>query len=343
MVFFRADANEVIGTGHVMRCISIAKAFAHRGIEALFIVADERSKVLIEQNGFGTICLNSEWTNMESELPKIREIICECNPNLLVVDSYYVTERYFSSLARECKIAYIDDMNQERFDIDILINYNIFAQSYDYSWYIGTHTKLLLHPKYAPLREEFRDCPRHRIKKTSDVLVSAGGADPEHVTERMISEICEKMIGVRFHFVIGALNSRIVSIEEMAKEKGNVILHINEKYMAHLMKNCDIAISAAGTTLYELCATGIPTITYSLADNQLVAAEQFDKQGIMLSVGDCRGNVGFINQIAFSLGYLIENENKRKELSKRMQDLVDGQGAARIVEKLIDYCSIKSA
>ena len=88
------------------------------------------------------------------------------------------------------------------------------------------------------------------------------------------------------------MNPRIDIIR--GKILGNAVLHINEHNMSALMQKCDIAISAAGSTLYELCATGIPAITYTLADNQLIAAEQFDKQGIMLSAGDCRDDEGFI-------------------------------------------------
>lgn len=335
MILFRADANAQIGTGHVMRCLSIAKAFAHRGMDVRFIVADECGKALIESNGFQVICLDSDWTDMESELPKLTGIVDKLCPDNLLVDSYYATAEYLKILSHMCRVTYIDDMNRECYEVDAIINYNIFANVYDYSWYKGTGTKLILGPEYAPLREEFKNSPKHEIKKVSDVLISAGGSDPEQITEKIMKNVCRSIPEICFHFVVGALNPRLNDIRSMAEKMENAVLHINEQHMADLMKNCDVAISAAGTTLYELCAVGIPTITFTLADNQLVAAEQFYKQGIMLSAGDCRGDDKFVVRIKQLLRSLIENERLREKLSTCMQKLVDGNGGERITDMLL--------
>ena len=335
MILIRADANERIGTGHIMRCLSIANAFVHRGIEVMFVVADERGKRLVEQNGFQATCLHSEWTCVEGELTRLYALTEQFHPGLILIDSYYATSWYLNSIAQEYKVAYIDDMNLECYDVYAIINYNIYAQVYDYSWYKGTRTKLILYPQYAPLRDEFRNCPKHKIARVSDILVSAGGADPEHITERIMSGICPEMREINFHFIIGALNPRLNDIKNLAEGKENIVLHINEQHRSELMENCDLAIAAAGTTLYELCATGVPTITYTLADNQLVAAEQFDKQGIMFSAGDCRGDAGFIDRVKTNIEKLIADIELRRGLSKKMQQLVDGNGAERIVEALL--------
>lgn len=334
MILIRADANEKIGTGHVMRCLSIARAFIDNGNKVIFVTADHRGDGLIAEQGFETICLDSDWTDMESE--KLDKVVKEYKPELLLLDSYYVTDDYLNCLKRIVRTAYIDDLNNHYWDVDYLINYNIFASIFDYSKYDGTRTKLLLNPQYAPLRDEFKRCTKHEIKDVTDVIVSAGGADPEHITEKILSGICPEMESVIFHFIVGALNPSLEYIKNIAEGKENVILHINEKHMSDLMKKCDIAISASGTTLYELCATGIPTITYTLADNQLVAAEQFDKQGIMISVGDCRSDDEFIGRLESLLKNLVNNEALRRKLSEKMQTLVDGNGAARIADMLLE-------
>ena len=321
MILIRADANEHIGTGHVMRCLSIAHAFAKRGGKVAFVTADHSGDTLIAQHG------------LESE--NLDRAVAEYKPDLLLLDSYYVTERYVNSLKDIVKIAYIDDLNKQCWNVDFLINYNIFADVFDYSEYKNTATKLLLNPQYAPLRDEFRDCSKHEIKMVSDILVSAGGADPESIIEKLIQDVCPIYPGLAFHFILGALNPRLKEIKTLAEERNNAVLHINEKHMSDLMKYCDIAISAAGTTLYELCATGIPTITYILADNQLVAAEQFDSQQIMLSAGDCRGDGGFTERVELLLKQLIGDKRLRTELSIRMQKLVDGNGSDRLVDALL--------
>lgn len=336
MILIRADANEKIGTGHVMRCLSIARAFAHLDQKVIFITADHRGDTLIQQNGFETICLDTDWTHMDYEVDGLLKIINNTSPDILLVDSYFVTMNYFSALAGKVKVAYIDDMNYAQWNVDVIINYNIFSQIYDYSWYEENKIKLILGPKYAPLRDEFQDKKAHKIDDiVSSVMVSAGGTDPERIIERIMIEICPILPEIKFHFIVGALNPRINSIKETAHKNSNVVLHVNEQNMAELMEECDIAISAAGTTLYELCACGIPTITYILADNQIVAAEQFHKQGVMLNAGDCRDNIDFIDMLAYQLKELCIDKITRKRLSTTMQLLVDGLGAERIVESLL--------
>ena len=251
----------------------------------------------------------------------------------MLVDSYYVTERYFHELKKYTKLAYFDDLNLKCWDVDYIINYNIFASVFDYSKYSGTNTKLLLTPKYAPLRKEFSNCTRIPQNEFVNVFVSAGGSDPEHIIERIMQQICPDFPNLNFHFVVGSLNPRINEIARF--EGGNITIHVDEKNMSLLMGKCDFAISAAGFTLYELCAMGIPTITYTLADNQLPAAEQFDKQGFMINVGDCRDNYSFIVNMKECMFRLINDLLLQSDMSKKMKSLVDGNGVDRIVDVLL--------
>ena len=331
MILIRADANETIGTGHVMRCLSIAKAFAEKGEEVLFVTADHRADGLIY--GFRTECLDTLWTDMDAEIDEMINVVRKNNPDLLLVDSYYVTEKYFNALSGLTKTVYIDDLNKSQWNVDCLINYNVFGTVFDYSWYERAGKKLLLGPCYAPLRIEFSGIKKHFTKnEITDVFVSAGGADPEGITERIIESICPNWPDVQFHFVVGQLNPRIQSIKQ--KKSGNIMLHINEQHMAELMQKCDIAISAAGSTLYELCACGIPTITYTLADNQLMAAEVFQNLGVMLNAGDCRGDDHFMDKLTTCFKCIANELKIREDMSSNMQNLVDGLGARRIVNEL---------
>lgn len=335
MVLIRADANEQIGTGHVMRCLSIAKAFLTQGEEVLFSTADHHSDELISQNGFSSICLDTAWSDMEAELVLLKEYVLQYQPKILLVDGYYTTEKYFYELSKIVKTAYIDDLNKACWDVDSLINYNIYASECNYSGYKGKRTKLLLGPQFAPLREEFRNLPRHVIRdRVTDIFVSAGGADPEKITEKLITEICPLCKDIRFHFAVGALNSRIEKIKDLASAQQNVILHVNETHMANLMMNCDLAISAAGSTLYELCACGTPTITYTLAENQMIAAKNFENRGIMINAGDCRGNSDFIKYVKEGIVFFKKEKGKRISASEKMKRVVHGDGAKRIVYEL---------
>ena len=302
-----------------------------------FITADHTGDGLL--SGFGSVCLGTDWTDMDSELPRLRQLIEERRPSLLLIDSYRVTEGYFRELRPLVPLAYMDDLNQARWDTDCLINYNIIASVFDYSAYDAGETRLLLGPEYAPLRDEFQHLPPPFVRDgAAEVLVSAGGADPEGITEKLIRETCPRHPALRFHFIVGALNPRLKEIQALAGER--VVLHIRENRMAELMRSCDIAVSAAGTTLYELCACGVPTIVYSMADNQVLPAEEFARRGIMLSAGDCREDAGFTDRVDSQLRALTAETELRRELSRRMRDLVDGNGAARIARALKRVSSI---
>ena len=329
MILIRADANEQIGVGHVMRCLSVADAFRADGQDVLFVTADHKADPLIRGKGFEAVCLDSEWKLIGTENPGV--LIDKYRPGVLIVDSYYVTESFFDGVSDDVHTVYIDDLNEKLFKVDLLINYNIFSSEMDYSRYTQQGTRLLLGPGYAPLRKEFRNMEPHAVRDVAhDVLISAGGSDPLGITEMLTAKICPVWPDIRFHLVIGALNPRLDAIRKMAG--ANAVLHIHEQDMAGLMKQCDLAISAAGSTLYELCAVGVPTITYTLADNQLPAAEQFQRQGIMLNAGDCRENMAFVETVRSCLAELLQHRLKRQEMSTLMHNLVDGQGAARIVE-----------
>ena len=333
MILIRADANEKTGSGHVMRCLAIASAFVDLGEAVKFVTADNNGFKLISSKGFDCIVLDTVFSDMEGELDKLVSIITDCKPSLLLVDSYFVTELYFAELGKLVKIAYVDDLNVNVWNVDYLINYNIFASDYDYSGYESTKTKLLLTPRYAPLRYEFKGLTSHEIKDAvTDILVSAGGSDPACISERIMKEICPSNPDIRFHFIIGALNPRIDEIKKL--EKGNVILHINDQHIADLMSSCDIAVSASGSTLYELCACGTPAIVYTLADNQMPAADLFDNKGIMLNCGDCRFDSDFISNLGSCISKLVSDIGLRKQMSFNMQRFVDARGAERLAEQL---------
>ena len=337
MIFFRADANRFIGTGHVMRCLALAKEFLYRDMEVCFITADREGDVLLDQNDVRHFCLDTDWKHMEAELPVLLEQIFPFDEKILIVDSYQVTSGYLKKLREVCRLAYFDDMDVQCWPVDVLINYNIFAPAMDYSSYSGT--ELLLGTSYVPLRREFRDCPKRTGETVKNVLISAGGADPERITWKLMNcfAASEKWRNIEFHYIVGALNPEISAIRALSEKLENSFLHINEKHMADLMIKCDLAVAAAGSTLYELCACGVPTVCYTLADNQTVAGETFASQGIMLNAGDCRIGSGFILRVERLLASLADDPALRKKMSGKMQRLADGLGTSRLADALLKY------
>lgn len=339
MILFRADANKDLGCGHIMRCLSIARAFNNRSIDCAFVTADHNPSSLICNRGFQNYCMNSDWKHLEDELPFFESFINKLMPEFIVVDHYYVTKKYLRVLRKFCKIVYIDDLNLSTWPVDAIVNYNIYAESMGYrERYKLLKTKLLLGTQYVPLREEFRSLEEKHIKsRVLEVLISSGGSDPVNLTLKLVQAIKQdrRFSSVRFHIIIGAFNSNKAELEEIASQYENIQLHLSVQRMDLLMQQCDIAISAAGSTLYELCACGVPTITYALADNQIKGAQRFEDAGLMLNAGDCRENNSFTEQILNLLAGLIKNQKQRSVMSHNMWKAVDGKGAERIVDALI--------
>lgn len=346
-ILFRADANPSVGFGHIMRCLSIADSAASFNQEVLFILADNTVQGLVNERGYPSIVLGTAYNELEGEAERVSAIIAESRSSALVVDSYFVTKQYLSALQNNCRsvgcvLVYMDDVLAFPYPCDVLLNYNIYGPDADYKGlYQGKKTLpiFLLGTSFAPLRREFQSLA-HRIvcRQGKKVLISTGGSDCEHITLELVEEI-RKRAGeeITFHVIIGAMNQDKELIYDRAKGCPNVVLHENVKNMSDLMQACDVAISAAGSTLYELCATQTPTITYILADNQIPGAEGFDYYGIMKNCGDIRmlGGEELAHKLLEATIELCSNYEKRVQIAEKMFIAVDGQGAERIVMKLL--------
>lgn len=342
MIVFRADGNKTIGAGHVMRCLSIADAARERGIESCFIMADNSFEEVIGARRYKCFVLDTDYSDMNSELPKLEWVMKQVNSTYIIVDSYHVTKKYFSVLQRYGKVGYIDDMMDSAYPVDDLINYNIYSSEMCYR-HLYTQSrkkppKFLLGTRYVPLRKEFQNTERKQIQNSmTKIFVSTGGADIEHVALNLIRFLrsdVDTWNNYEFHFVLGMMNTDINEIKEASEKSFNVILHYDVKNMRELMMQCDVAISAAGSTLYELCACGIPTITYVLADNQLQAERVFVENRIMESIGDIRKCGEFSEHVFDKLKYLDMHYERRQEMSMLSKSVIDGNGAMNIVDEL---------
>lgn len=346
VLLFRADGNNVVGAGHVMRCIAIADAARKKGLLSIFVTAGSEFKHTIETHGHIDVVLNSDFRKMEDELFKLLSIIEKYSPLAIIVDSYYVSLDYFVSLRRivDCQIVYMDDMGKHPYNCDILINYNIFGiewrHNYQQLYASSKCPKLMLGTQFAPLRDEFNREKRAKINTTArSILVSTGGADPDHFTLSIIDAIKKQHSDKQFHIILGSMNADKREIRNRTTDMNNIIIHENVTEMAKLMISCDVAISAAGSTLYELCATQTPTITYVLEDNQILGAAGFERAGIIDNAGDIRneGQMTLAKKLISNAIALCDDVNRRIDISKRQFTVVDGNGAARIVEQIIQW------
>lgn len=336
-VLIRTDASKQIGSGHVMRCRSLAFQLKARGYNCIFITKTHETENFLKYE-FECLKLKSELKVMTDEISDMKFFIDKYIPLFLILDSYEVTNDYINalnSLKNKPNIMLFDDFGKNVYDVKFLVNYNISACYKDYlELYKGKDINLLIGTKFIPFREEFKNIVNHDInKKVTNVLFSAGGSDPMGVTEKVLQMWKQmRMDNVVFHVVIGRLNINTHSIKEMCVGLDNVVLHIDEKKMKDLMLLCDVAISAAGSTLYELAICRVPTIMYVLAENQKALANSFQDREIMINIGTC-DQKNFINLLERELNDLITNEELRSKLYKKMC-FIDDLGCDRIINSI---------
>lgn len=339
MIAIRADANSTIGAGHLMRCLSIAAELKRIGEEVILITADEDSNPITEPSGLRTVILHSNWKRLAEETDLLIPILKQLKPSLLLVDSYLATPSYIKKLKSFTAIAYMDDLFSAVYPADVLINYNITSSPPKYKMrYKESKTTFLLNTKYAPLRSEFRCVKPFRIcQKIQHILLSAGGADSYGFTtalaDRLLHEKDFSSVDLIAMSGFFGANEHLVNLQ---RNIPHFELVQKPSAVKKAMGTCDVAISAAGSTLYELCACGIPTIVFSLADNQVEARKAFGTQKIMADCGDLRdGAQQCLDNIMKSLT-LIKSPKIRTFLSKKVSNVTDGLGATRIAAVLAD-------
>ena len=333
MIYIRADMNEQIATGHIMRCLSIADALRGLGEPVRFILADEQAVSLLKQRGYDAIVLHTQWNCMEEELSVLSQVIRNEHIDKLLIDSYQVTQRYLAELSKLVTTFYIDDLNLFEYPVDAVICYANYWKKFQYK-INDKRATYLLGMKYVPLKQAFWNCEAKIISEKADnLLILTGGSDPFNVTEQILDSIDTYQFQT-IDVICGIYNTNYNKFVKKYENNKNIKFHQAVNNIEEYMNNADIAISAGGTTLYELCAIGTPAISFSFADNQLDNVRQFQEDGLIDYAGDARMDdiAGTINQ------YLTRYRNDfelRKEKSEKMQKMVDGKGAERIARAIV--------
>lgn len=359
-LYFRTDGNSEIATGHLMRCLTIARACraTDKFSEITFLVSDADSAVLLKSRfqadisgrEFPIVCLHSDYRHPEQELSSLLSFLSEqpCSQQaqkpVVFIDSYFVTPEYFKALTPHCRIAYLDDLRSFSCPVDLLINYDT---SEDCDFYQEARQKLL-GVEYTPLRAQFRNPSYHVRSKVTDILLSAGGTDPYGVCIALAERLkATSLSHCRLHILTSSANPRYQELVTLSDKDSRILLHENVSDMAGLMSSCDLAVSAGGTTLCELCAVGVPTVSFLMAENQRTAVQLFAKEGLIPYAGNIRPEASAICASASSqpdfrvldaiLAFLVqafEDFSLREKRSRSMRAFLDGCGAGKIAEKL---------
>ncbi|WP_454053770.1 UDP-2,4-diacetamido-2,4,6-trideoxy-beta-L-altropyranose hydrolase [Clostridium sp. Marseille-Q7071] len=319
-IVIRAEGGRSIGMGHIMRTVILAKEL-RKYFYVFYIYKEDsnnnylasREKILEED--FAVITVSEE--NFYNELKNI-------NAYCLITDSYDVDEEYFN-ITKEyfSKTGYIDDLNLYNFNVDFIINQNINGTEHKYK--TNENTKLFLGTKYLMVREEFRRSFTRKIKDIENILITTGGSDEKHLslklTERLLST------NYNLYVVLGsAFNENLKSsLRNLEKNNSNISIYENPS-MSKLMINCDLAISACGSTLYELCLCKTPTLGLITAENQRAVGETMNKLGLIKIVENYNNILDYIDYIS--------DIDIRNKIVKNMEKYFQSDGILRLVEEI---------
>lgn len=350
MLYIRVDGNSDIGMGHVMRCLSIAEAAAQLNQKCvpIFITADEGCRALIEDKGFKNIVLHTNYEDMMSEL-KILERIFDTRYDKVLVDSYQASSEYFLALRELVWVACLEDMGQA-YPVNLLINYNIYAPKLREKYQILNSKiadsrklpdRVLLGLEYMPLRKDFQKPAAYHINdKVTDVIITTGGSDPCFAAAALADAFIENPFlpkqDMKLHIISGPLNRFSEELNRKYGDCKSIVIHENVKDMRGLFLQSDVAISAAGSTVYEISALGVPMIIFYFAENQRQGAETFAELTDVMNAG-CFANEGRIvaDRAMEALGRCVRDRSYRESLCRQEKELIDGKGAYRIAKQLI--------
>lgn len=303
----RVDSSEQIGSGHLMRCLTLAERLRKDGGEVHFISRDLAGSLnrLVKEHGFPLHLLpqheeNPNLTGYAAWLtvPQVvdaeetGEILSRMQPvSRLIVDSYaldVVWEQKLRPLVRE--IFVIDDLANRRHDCDVLLDQNYYREMrHRYDGLVPPACKLLLGPSHALLREEFY-AAREKIGVRDGVLrrilVFYGGSDVTRETEKAIRALVELQLpSVAVDVVVGGSNPCRASIEELCAAHDFLYYHCQVSNMAELMAHADLCLGAGGTTTWERCFLGLPAIVTAVAENQIQICEDCAEVGYIRYLG----------------------------------------------------------
>jgi UDP-2,4-diacetamido-2,4,6-trideoxy-beta-L-altropyranose hydrolase len=337
-LLIRADANAQMGTGHLMRCLALAQAWQAQDGQAVFITACDSARLLkrLQDEGFQFIHLEETYPN-PGEWATTSQVLAAHRGAWVVLDGYHFDPAYQRRIKETGHaLLVVDDMaHMDHYHADVILNQNIHADQLVYSCEPDTH--LLMGTRYALLRREFwpwRGWEREILEVARRVLVTLGGADPDNQTLKVIQALQRVRVdGLEATVVVGASSPHFQELEAAVHHLPFTTRLIrNASNMPELMTWADIAVSAGGSTCWEIVFLGLPSVLLTLANNQQRIAEGLDKVGVSLNLGWYEEVTE--NQTAEALSHLVNHHQQRRQMSCNGQTLVDGMGGERVVEVL---------
>jgi len=338
-IVFRADGNVDIGLGHIMRCLTLAKIFSDSEYKILFICSKVSEFIgnVINSRNYKLEEIEGTFVSSFEDAKKSLKAIENINVEMLVVDHYALDSRWEKDLIDNVnKLMVIDDLANRSHHCDYLLDSSYGRLPDDYRKISNSNCKLLLGVDYCLLRPDFFSLRPAAIKKRKatteiqSVLINFGGTDLQNLSIKTFSYLVESSYQGDVHILIASSCQYLQELIAAEKKFNNLNLHIDEQQVAKLMLNADIAIGSVGTSSWERCCMGLPTIGVIVASNQNNIAQQLANIGVMIlsSRDDLRENINtYISEIDLVTWHKISN---------KAFEVCDGIGALRVANTVLD-------
>jgi len=323
-ILFRADGNRKLGLGHIFRCIALADALKNSKpeLEIIFITKYQEGKTVIRETNYKVIQVSN------NEVGQIREL---SDRNTLLITDFLDTDNLYISKIKKAtgvKVISIDNNTKlKRIDADILINANVFDGREMQTMGL---TKCFLGPKYIILRKEFEKASKEKEinDNTESVSIMFGGTDPRGSTARIAKALENISDKIQINLIMGPGFSGGDTLNKaLSKINRKFNLLFDPSNIIKIMENTDIAITAAGITLYELASIGVPSIVIPQVEHQRDIAKAFKKAEACINMKKSWNNMLIYKNTVM----LMESKLLRKKLSENARSLVDGRGTQRII------------
>jgi UDP-2,4-diacetamido-2,4,6-trideoxy-beta-L-altropyranose hydrolase len=333
-IAFRTTAGKQIGFGHLRRCLTLAgelrRAAGAASPICFWVDSDPAAVQVAAAAGFEARLLLGPEPDATAACLEAGEV------GTLVVDSYAVAPASFSAWRRRVgSLVVLDDLADRALDVDVVVNGSPHAAQLSYRTASGA--QLLLGPRYALLRPHFRDLPpRRAAPRVARVLVTLGGADPQSSTLAVVEAIERALPEAALDVVIGPLFGPVPDLDRRAaSDPRRLRLHRDLDDLLGLMTAADLAVSGGGQTLYELAATGVPTVALCLADNQAPNIAALAGVSLLSAGRVAEAAAGQFSRVEEGCRQLAGDPALRQRMSDAGRSLIDGQGARRVADVIL--------
>ncbi|MHA6327195.1 UDP-2,4-diacetamido-2,4,6-trideoxy-beta-L-altropyranose hydrolase [Roseivivax sp. CAU 1753] len=356
-VLFRCDSSVTMGSGHVMRCLTLASAISKGGGSCTFVCRNLRGNLIdrIKSDEHKVVTLPAPRNTVDSwlgilldeEIAQVRDAIAYMPLDRIIVDHYGLDAAWETAVAPPgCPVMAIDDMANRQHDCDILLDQNLGRQYEDYDGLVPDDCTRLIGTRYALLRPEFAAARKASLARRNNpslqhILVSMGGMDADNATQDVLDVLASQddlPEGLKVTVVMGSAAPFLDQVRARAATMPvTTVALVNVNDMAALMSEADLAIGAAGSTSWERCCLGLPTLMLVLAENQRESAEALAKANGATILRNFK-EMDSDNSIRHEIKNCLDPKVLRRRAASAAK-IVDGFGTTRVIEILTKEAS----